>query len=232
MRSLTRSAENFTLRTGIQTRSFFHTSCDSTWKHPLIATLPSQSRLEPAPEATNEQTAEAGIRKLWSLIDATGLEMRISALGHRRKRIASFGGSRSGSYTVDEEQSSPDVAAGRRGDLPGGVPWTGLMLMVLCSDPLLGAFKVWRAILAPDDGPLRPGRTVVSPDGYKLVPNETGICIYEGEKAMRRMAESQSDVSRVSDFFPIHMPCLNLGCFGPESVKLGIELPFNQQPLG
>lgn len=33
------------------------------------------------PEATNDQTAEAGIRKLWSLIDATGLEMRISALG-------------------------------------------------------------------------------------------------------------------------------------------------------
>lgn len=33
------------------------------------------------PEANSEQTAEAGIRKLWSLIDATGLEMRISALG-------------------------------------------------------------------------------------------------------------------------------------------------------
>lgn len=34
-----------------------------------------------SPEATNEQTAAAGIRKLWSLIDATGLEMRVSALG-------------------------------------------------------------------------------------------------------------------------------------------------------
>lgn len=33
------------------------------------------------PEATNVLTAEAGIRKLWSLIDATGIEMRISALG-------------------------------------------------------------------------------------------------------------------------------------------------------
>ena len=32
-------------------------------------------------EATNKQTAEAGIRKLWALIDTTGLEMRISALG-------------------------------------------------------------------------------------------------------------------------------------------------------
>jgi alcohol dehydrogenase class IV len=33
------------------------------------------------PEITSEKTAEAGIRKLWSLIDATGLEMRISSLG-------------------------------------------------------------------------------------------------------------------------------------------------------
>ncbi len=34
-----------------------------------------------SPLATKERTAEDGIRKLWSLIDATGLEMRISALG-------------------------------------------------------------------------------------------------------------------------------------------------------
>lgn len=34
-----------------------------------------------APQATDEATAEAGIEQLWKLIDATGLEMSLSALG-------------------------------------------------------------------------------------------------------------------------------------------------------
>lgn len=50
-----------------------------------------------------------------------------------------------------------------------------MMVMVLCSTPLLGAFTVWRTMLAPDNWPLR--RPVASPDGYKLVLYETGVCM-------------------------------------------------------
>ena len=40
-----------------------------------------------APGPGSEATAEAGIRQLWSLIHATGLEMRLSALGISEKEI-------------------------------------------------------------------------------------------------------------------------------------------------
>jgi len=42
------------------------------------------------PEASNQATAEAGIRQIWSLIHATGLEMRLSALGISESDVSSL----------------------------------------------------------------------------------------------------------------------------------------------